>query len=193
MPPRLILASASPRRQQLLTRAGVEYSVCVPDIDETIDQEEPALLAASRLAAKKALAVTPRCADGDVVLAADTLVVCGGVIFGKPRDEVEAVEMLMRLAGHNHAVVTCWVLLPVGAESARAVGGACVSTVRMREFSRREAQLYAASGEPLDKAGAYAFQGEGRGFVSAVIGSTDNVIGLPVVQVIQVLSGPEFA
>jgi septum formation protein len=95
--------------------------------------------------------------------------------------------MLMRLSGRNHEVLTSWAIVPVKA-LAKAVTGACVSRVRMREFSRREARRYAAGGEPLDKAGAYAFQGEGRALVSTVLGSTDNVIGLPLAQVLEALA-----
>jgi septum formation protein len=187
MPARLILGSASPRRRELLTRARLDYTARIADIDESIRPGEPALAAAARLAIEKARAVAATCVDGDIVLAADTLVVCDGSIFGKPRDEAEAVEMLMQLSGRNHEVVTSWALVPVGAPR-EAVTGACASVVRMREFSRREARAYAAGGEPLDKAGAYAFQGEGRALVSTVLGSTDNVIGLPVAQVLEALA-----
>jgi septum formation protein len=186
MPPRLILGSASPRRRELLTRAGLEYTARSADIDESILPGEPALSAAARLALEKARVVAATCSQEDVVLSADTLVVCNGAIFGKPRDEGEAVEMLMQLNGRNHEVVTSWAIVPVNAP-AEAVTGACVSLVRMREFSRPEAQDYAAGGEPLDKAGAYAFQGEGRALVSTVLGSTDNVIGLPLAQVLKAL------
>jgi septum formation protein len=187
MPARLILASASPRRRELLTRARLEYTVRSADIDESILSGELAPSAAARLAIEKAEVVAATCSEEDIVLAADTLVTCNGSIFGKPRDEAEAVEMLMQLSGRNHEVVTSWVVVPVGA-SCEAVTGASVSVVRMREFSRREAQGYAAGGEPLDKAGAYAFQGEGRALVSTVLGSTDNVIGLPLAQVLEALA-----
>jgi septum formation protein len=189
MPPRLILGSASPRRRELLRHARLEHTVQSADIDESIVAGEPALAAAARLAIEKAQVVAATFLQGDVVLAADTLVACNGAIFGKPRDEAEAVEMLMQLSGRNHEVVTAWVLVPVAAAPGAAVAGACVSLVRMREFSRSVARRYAAGGEPLDKAGAYAFQGAGRALVSTVIGSADNVIGLPVAQVVRALAG----
>jgi septum formation protein len=190
--PRLVLASGSPRRRELLVRAGFAFEIDVSDLDESIPSDEPALAATSRLAIQKAEAVASRRArtlDGpELVLAADTTVVIGDRILGKPADRREAVEMLMSLAGRNHLVLTGWALLPLGLAGAGPECGLSRSTVRMREVTRAEAEAYAATGEPMDKAGAYAAQGEGRRFIGAIAGPLDNVIGLPMAPVIAALA-----
>lgn len=196
--PRLVLASGSPRRRELLSGAGFRFVVDVADIDEPIHQGETAVAATSRLAIEKAQAVvTRRGADAsgalrtggaEVVLAADTTVVLGDRILGKPADVAEAVEMLLSLAGRNHLVLTAWALVPLGAPDGTAECGISRSIVRMREVSRSEAEAYAAGGEPMDKAGAYAAQGEGRRFIGAIHGPLDNVIGLPMTPVVLALA-----
>jgi len=189
--PRLVLASGSPRRRELLTLAGFAFEVDVSDLDETIHPDEGPEAATSRLALQKAEAVALRrsaSASGpELVLAADTTVVIGERILGKPADRREAVEMLLSLAGRNHVVLTGWALLPVRMPGAAPECGLSRSTVRMREVSRAEAEAYAASGEPMDKAGAYAAQGEGRRFIGAIAGPLDNVIGLPMTPVVAAL------
>jgi len=174
--PRLVLASSSPRRRDLLTHAGYAFDVDPADIDETMDVAESALAATTRLALQKAHVVLERCGRDDVVLGADTTVVVGGAILGKPANVEDAVEMLMSLSGRNHDVLTAWAVLHRGGGQS----GVTRSIVRMREISRSTARAYAAGGEPLDKAGAYAAQGEGRRFIAAIAGAIDNVIGLPV-------------
>jgi septum formation protein len=201
--PRLVLASGSPRRRELLSLAGFAFEVDVSDVDETIEQGESAVAATGRLAVAKAEAVVRRRAaipqqdaakrtasllSREVVLGADTTVVVDERILGKPADREEAVRMLLSLAGRNHLVFTAWALLPVGATTGRAEGGISRSTVRMREISRAEAESYADSGEPMDKAGAYAAQGEGRRFIGAIVGPLDNVIGLPMTPVVRALA-----
>lgn len=189
--PRLVLASGSPRRRELLTLAGFAFEIDVSDLDETIHPDESPEAATSRLAVQKAEAVAARRASGaygpELVLAADTTVVIGERILGKPVDRREAVEMLLSLAGRNHVVLTGWALLPVAMPGAAPECGLSRSIVRMREVTRAEAEAYAASGEPMDKAGAYAAQGEGRRFIGAIAGPLDNVIGLPMTPVIAAL------
>lgn len=146
--------------------------------EEVVGGEHP-IDAVLRLAFEKAAAVVPRVGVEDVVLAADTTVILDEGMLGKPEDEEDAARMLRRLAGRNHQVATGWVLQRAGV----ATSGYTVSTVRMRDINWAEARAYATSGEPLDKAGAYAVQGEGRRFIVCVLGSVDNVIGLPVNQV----------
>lgn len=167
------------------------FEIDVSDLDETIHPNESPLTATSRLAVQKGEAVALRRALADsgpeLVLAADTTVVIGGRILGKPVDRREAVEMLLSLAGRNHVVLTGWALLPVGLPGVAPECGISRSTVRMREVSRAEAEAYAAGGEPMDKAGAYAAQGEGRRFIGAIAGPLDNVIGLPMTPVIAAL------
>jgi len=200
--PRLVLASGSPRRRELLTVAGYRFEIDAADIDETIQAGESPIAATTRLAIEKAEAVAQRrgtaaSSDGstqpgggaiEFVLAADTTVVIGDRILGKPVDEREAAEMLLSLAGRNHVVLTAWALLNAGTIAGTPECGISRSTVRMREISRTEAEAYAASGEPMDKAGSYAAQGEGRRFIGAIVGPLDNVIGLPMAPVVVALA-----
>lgn len=186
--PVLVLASGSPRRRDLLTEAGFRFEVDAADIDETVAEGEAPEAATARLAREKAGAVASRRRSGgacEVVLAADTTVVLGAQVLGKPRDTKDAARMLLSLAGRNHVVLTGWTV--VGADGAM-IQGMSRSVVRMREVSRREAEEYAAGGEPMDKAGAYAAQGDGRRFIAAIVGPLDNVIGLPVAPVAEALS-----
>jgi len=187
---KLILASSSPRRRQLLGAAGFEFVVDPVDVDESAVDGEAPLLTVTRLATEKAVAaVAKRDGDGEVILAADTVVVCCGRLFGKPVDEADAVAMLMELGGRNHTVATAWTAIgPLYQRRAAALTGLVLSTVRMREFGRAEASAYVEGGEPLDKAGSYAVQGQGRRLVGTVVGSVDNVIGLPVQEVSQALA-----
>ncbi len=189
--PRLVLASGSPRRRELLTAAGFHFEIDAADIDESIHDGESPVDATSRLAIGKAEAVVVRRAgrgEREVVLAADTTVVVGSRILGKPSSHKEAVEMLLSLAGRNHDVLTAWALLETGANGSPPRCGIVRSTVRMREVARAEAEAYAATGEPMDKAGAYAAQGEGRRFIGAIVGPLDNVIGLPMEPVVAALA-----
>lgn len=184
---RLVLASESPRRRHLLEQAGYEFDVIPSSIDEQAVPGESPVATAVRLAIEKALAVAPVVPRGSVVLAADTIVVVGDRLYGKPRDAADAVRILGELLGRNHDVVTAWTLVPTDRRSATTTGF-CRSTVRMREAGAREIEEYVRSGEPMDKAGAYAAQGEGSRFVAAVVGPLDNVIGLPVAPVRLALS-----
>ena len=174
----LVLASSSPRRRELLTEAGFAFAVDSPDVDERPLPGETPEAQARRLALAKAEAVAARVPAECCVLAADTLVVVDADVLGKPRDEAEAVEMLLRIQGREHRVLTGWALLVRAL--ALAEQGCVESAVRMHAVDRTTARAYAASGEPLDKAGAYAAQGEGGRFVAAIRGSRTNVIGLPM-------------
>lgn len=184
---RIVLASESPRRRHLLAKAGYEFDVVPASIEERAAPGEGPVATAVRLALEKALAVAPGVPCGSLVLAADTIVVADDRLYGKPRDEADARRILGELLGRNHDVVTAWVVMPTDRPSA-ATTGFCRSTVRMREAGTREIADYVRSGEPMDKAGAYAAQGEGNRFVAAVVGPLDNVIGLPVGPVGRALS-----
>ena len=184
--PRLVLASESPRRRHLLEQAGYEFDVIPSSIDEQAAPGEAPVATAVRLALEKALAVAPVVPLGSVVLAADTIVVVGDRIYGKPRDADDAVRILGELLGRNHDVITAWSLLSTACPNGTTTGFSR-STVRMREAGSREIREYVRSGEPMDKAGAYAAQGEGSRFVAAVIGPLDNVIGLPLAPVSRAL------
>ncbi|MFT4571429.1 MAG: septum formation protein [Hyphomicrobiaceae bacterium] len=185
---RLVLASGSPRRKELLAREGMQFRIDVAGTPEEMLDGEAPVDAVVRLAFEKAQAVVPRVAADEIVLAADTTVIVDGQMLGKPEDPEDAARMLRSLSGRNHTVATGWVIVGGAAGSRVATSGWSVSTVRMREISLAEARAYAAGPEPLDKAGAYAVQGEGRRFIACVLGSIDNVIGLPVAQVLRALA-----
>ena len=189
MTPRpLILASASPRRQRLLATAGIAFEVIPADIDESPQNGETPVDYVERLAAAKAQAVARRIGPEPPrrVLGADTIVVLDGAILGKPRDAAHAVEILGRLVGRQHAVVTAVALACSGTRAVRTL--TVTSRVRMRPAAAAELQQYVATGEPLDKAGAYAIQGGGRRFVTDLEGSESNVIGLPLDETLALLS-----
>jgi septum formation protein len=189
--PRLVLASASPRRRELLQRAGIRFEVIPAGIPERADPAEKPHEFAERIAAEKALAVARRLGPSPRrrVLGADTVVVVDGAPLGKPRDTGHAVEILSRLVGREHTVITA---VAVVASDTLAVRSTAVTTrVRMRAAGAEELRAYAATGEPIDKAGAYAIQGEGKRFVEAVHGSESNVIGLPVAETLALLGETE--
>ena len=174
LPPRLVLASASPRRHELLARLGVAFAVVAPEVDETPQPDESPTALATRLAATKARwAATP----GVVVLAADTVVAIGNDTFGKPIDRSEAEAMLRRLAGRSHEVVTGVAVL--GADGRASV--IAVSTmVAFRPLDEARLAWYLDTGEWEGKAGAYAVQGAGDLLVERVDGSVSNIVGLPL-------------
>jgi septum formation protein len=173
--PRLVLASASPRRARILRELGVSFRVEVSNQDESLRPGEDGAAAVERLARAKGLAVA-RSETLLPVLAADTEVLCDGHILGKPADEKDAVAMLRRLAGRAHEVVTGVCVVAGGV----ARSGVERSLVRFAPMSEDELRWYAATGEPLDKAGGYHVDGKGALFIETVEGSPSNVAGLPV-------------
>jgi septum formation protein len=179
---RLILASASPRRRELLGRLGLPFEVWPSGVDEVLAPEIPAPALATALARAKARDVADRLQAADrapaLVLGADTLVVLEGRPLGKPGSRDEARLMLRALRGRSHEVVTGVALLeiPGGRETAEAV----TSRVLMRPYGDAEIDAYVATGEPDDKAGAYAVQGAGQQLVAGVEGCFTNVVGLPL-------------
>lgn len=180
----LILASASPRRQDMLRALGLEFQVipaCEPE-PASSPGEEPVEYA-MMVARKKIQEVARRAPSGAALLAADTIVVLNGEIFGKPCSPEHAFSMLSRLMGNTHQVITgCCILQPsLGREEAFFA----VSEVRMGYFSHDILEKYIATGEPMDKAGAYAAQGSGMFLVQEIQGSVSNVIGLPVTETVQ--------
>lgn len=174
---RLILASASPRRAELLASAGYVFDVVPGDVDETPRDGEAPESYASRVAAEKAAAVFARCGQpGDVVLGADTVVVQAGEMLMKPSDPADAGRMLRRLSGVTHSVYT-----GVTAQTAAGVWSATEATrVQFLALSDEEIEWYVASGEPMGKAGGYAIQGRAARFVCSIAGSWSNVVGLPI-------------
>ena len=183
----LVLASASPRRREILSAAGLRFRIEPAELDERALPGEPPAQHAARLARAKALAVARRQAGdpGCVVIAADTLVVVGTRVLGKPSDAREAESHLASLCGRSHRVITA--VAVVRADALHPREALVESEVALRPASADEIRAYVATGEPLDKAGAYALQGEGRRFVERVIGSESNVIGLPLAETLELL------
>jgi septum formation protein len=175
---RLVLASASPRRRELLTTAGFAFDVEVADVDETRQGDESAEVYVRRVAVAKARAVAAR-RPQDAVLGADTIVVVDGDILGKPVDDAEAVAMLTRLAGRTHRVLTAVAVVAGG----RTVDMVEDTRVSMHPLTQAAIAAYVASGEPRDKAGAYAIQGRASRFIPRIEGSYTNVVGLPIAAV----------
>jgi septum formation protein len=170
----IVLASASPRRARILGDLGIAYRVVVSNVDEDLQPGEDGASAVERLARAKALAVAK--AEPLPVLAADTEVLLDGHILGKPEDERDALSMLRRLAGRTHEVVTGVCLVSGGV----ARSGVERSVVAFAPMGDEELAWYAATGEPLDKAGGYHVDGKGALFIETVRGSPSNVAGLPV-------------
>lgn len=170
----LVLASNSPRRQQILRDAGIPFVVRAPNIHEEQRPDEPPGDYVRRLAKDKAQAV-PR-SDDEIVLAADTVVVVDGDVLEKPRDAADALRMLRLLAGREHEVITGICLL----SASRRIVDAASTRVRFVPMSEAEMAVYASSGEPMDKAGGYAIQGLASKFIDRVEGCYFNVVGLPI-------------
>ena len=180
----LILASASPRRSELLTTAGFRFSVDAADVDESPLPGENPDRYVLRVARDKARVVAGRRRDsGDVVLAADTTVAVDGEILAKPDNELDAIRMLRLLAGRVHDVFTGVVVIGAGRELSDVVP----TRVRLLPLSLDEIQWYVRSGEPMGKAGAYGIQGRAARFVDWIEGSWSNVVGLPVAAVYRLL------
>jgi len=184
----LILASQSPRRKELLGLFRRPFIIRVADIDETMDPGKPPFDEVARLSRDKAAAVARE--EDDIVVAADTIVVCQGVTLGKPRDEEEAFQMLSLLSGRDHQVMTGFTVL----RGDRAITHTEVTDIHFRPLSRQEIDRYIATGEPMDKAGAYGIQGGAALFAEKMVGDYYNVMGLPVCRLWQALTkiAPEW-
>lgn len=172
----LILASASPRRKELLQRMGLEFTVCLAQHDETMDPQKDPAQEVQRVSLLKAEAVRALCRKEDVIIAADTVVVCEGLVMGKPASQEEAVSMLSRLSGREHQVITGLSVL----QGERVETVSVTTTLRFRSLREEEIRAYVATGEPMDKAGAYGIQGKASVFVEGLYGDYYNVMGLPV-------------
>ena len=170
----LILASASPRRKELLGLFHIPFVIRVADIDETMDHTKAPFDEVARVSALKARAV-PRGND-DIVIAADTIVVCEGRVLGKPHSEAEAMQMLTLLSGRDHQVMTGMTVL----RGSREMTCTEVTDIHFRSLTRKEIAAYVATGEPMDKAGAYGIQGGAALFAEKMVGDYYNVMGLPV-------------
>ncbi|MBO0720951.1 MAG: septum formation inhibitor Maf [Blastocatellia bacterium] len=176
----VVLASSSPRRAELLRAAGIEFTVRVADVDETLRPGEPPRAYVLRLSRAKAEAVT---GGAELVLGADTVVVREDWIAGKPIDTEDARRMLKALSGKWHEVLTSVTLLRGG----RDISDVSLTRVKFSELSEAEINWYISTGEPMDKAGAYGIQGYASRFIERIEGSYSNVVGLPVEMVYRML------
>jgi len=183
MTPALVLASQSPRREQLLKMLGLQFDISPADVDETYRKGENAKAHAERLAREKALKVSARRPEA-LVIGSDTVVVLDRKVLGKPRDHEEAVEMLMRLQGRTHRVETG---IAIATPDQLVLSGVESVRVHFRPFDRDIAEAYVATQEPMDKAGAYGIQGFGAAIVERIEGDFFAVMGLPIGRMLAVL------
>lgn len=181
--PRILLASSSPRRRELLTMIGIAHEVIPADIDEAYLPGEVPLAHAERLARGKAETIAPVAPDA-LVIGADTIVVIGGQVLGKPRDEAHAADMLRRLSGRTHEVLTAVAV----ARGTRVESGVETVSVTFRELRDEEIRAYIATREPMDKAGAYGIQGYGATIVERIDGDFFAVMGLSLVRLVSLLA-----
>lgn len=180
-----MLASASPRRKELLSAAGLDFEIRPASVDETPLPDEPPAIYVARLAEAKARAIWR---PGEIALGADTTVVLDGEILGKPADAAEAETMLARLAGRGHEVFTGYCIF----DGETASGGVESTYVHFLPMTAAEIAAYAASGEPLDKAGAYGIQGLASKYIDRIEGCYFNVVGLPVSRVYALLRASDL-
>ena len=183
---RVILASASPRRKELLAQIVADFEICVSDVEEIITEREPAKVV-EELSAQKAFAVYSG-TEGDVlVIGADTVVTMADKILGKPANEADAFSMLQMLQAKAHSVYTgVTVYMRQGTEEKKVTFSECTE-VQFYPMTEAEIQGYIATGEPMDKAGAYGIQGIGGRFVEKISGDYNNVVGLPIARLYQEL------
>ena len=177
----VILASQSPRRRELLGLTGLPFIVRAADIDETMDSGKAPFDEVARVSRLKAEAVARK--PEDVVIAADTIVVCEGEVLGKPRNEADAFRILSLLSGRHHEVMTGMTVVC----GDKAITHTEVTKIHFRELHPEEIRAYIASGEPMDKAGAYGIQGGAALFADEMVGDYYNVMGLPVCRLAVIL------
>lgn len=185
MTERLILASQSPRRRELLEQIGIEFTVQPSTVEEKITETDPRKVV-QELAHQKAEDIAASVSEG-TVLGADTIVVLDGKIMGKPKSRKHAVEMLQSLQGRTHSVFTGVALIRKGAGSEQTLQFAEETQVTMYPMSREEIENYVDTKEPMDKAGAYGIQGRCAAFIERISGDYNNVVGLPVARIYQEL------
>ena len=181
----IILASTSPRRKELLGQIGLkDYRILSPDVEEVLDEMLPPAQLVEGLSRQKALAVRGRVDEDDVIIAADTVVSREGEVLGKPADEMDAFKMLSALSGNRHQVYTGLTVI----RGEQVVTEHEMTTVTFRDLDPEEIEHYIATGEPMDKAGAYGIQGIGALLVSGIDGDYFNVMGLPVYRLGRILA-----
>ena len=181
----IILASQSPRRKEILSLLNIPFKIMVSDADESIDKGLPAYFIAEKLSLQKAAAVAKNVTSHALVIGADTLVVCDGEILGKPKDENDARNMLTRLSGREHSVITGVTVMDT--KSAKSESFYVETKVYFSALSEEEIESYVATGDCNDKAGAYGIQSGAAKFIEKISGDYQNVVGLPLSRLYQVL------
>lgn len=181
----IILASASPRRKEILTLLDIPFKIIVSDADETYDASLPPHFIAEALSLKKAAAVAKNIDSHAILIGADTIVVCDGKILGKPKDEIDAKNMLKSLSGKWHSVISGVTVLDN--KSAKSKSFYVETKVKFSRLADEEIDEYVKTKEPMDKAGSYAIQGKGAKFIEEINGDYFNVVGLPLQRLYQVL------
>lgn len=181
--PQIVLASASPRRRELLASVGIQFQIIPSHIDETQQPNEEPEAFVLRLSQEKATEVAQRSTvSGRWFIGSDTIVLCDGVILGKPESQQDSVNMLRMLSGRSHQVISGYAILDRHNNQWRS--RSITTDVTFRSLTEREIEGYIASGEPADKAGSYAIQGLGAFMVTAISGSYSSVVGLPLAQIV---------
>lgn len=183
---KIVLASASPRRASLLKQIGIKFEVIVPEVCEDMNIDADPAVVVQKISRMKAEDVARRAEKDSVIIAADTVVVCGGRILGKPADELQAAQMLRLLEGKGHEVITGFTIID-NSEKDRSVTSYEKTSVTMRKLDESEIAAYLHTGEPFDKAGAYAIQGVGALLVDEIKGCYFNVMGFPISRIAHVL------
>lgn len=173
---RIVLASASPRRKEILEKFGLKFEIMTSEVEEEFDKYEDPAKVAESLALEKGLDVSKKCNKGDIVIAADTIVYYDSIL-GKPRDREDAFNILKSLSGKTHKVITGFAILEVGSE--KKVVDHEVTSVKFRDLNDEKIERYLNTQEYVDKAGAYGIQGYGEILVESISGSFSNVVGLP--------------
>ena len=173
---RIVLASASPRRKEILEKFGLKFEIMTSEVEEEFDKYEDPAKVAESLALEKGLDVSKKCNKGDIVIAADTIVYYDSIL-GKPRDREDAFNILKSLSGKTHKVITGFTILEVGSE--KKVVDHEVTSVKFRDLNDEKIERYLNTQEYVDKAGAYGIQGYGEILVESISGSFSNVVGLP--------------
>ena len=182
----IILASQSPRRKELLGQMGLRgFKITSPEVDETVEEHMPPAQVVEELSRRKALAVAGHADPDDLIIAADTVVALEGAVLGKPADQRDAFAMLSALSGNRHYVYTGLTVI----QGDQVVTQHECTTVTFRELEPEEISHYIATGEPIDKAGAYGIQGLGAMLVSGIEGDYFNVVGLPIFRLSRILAG----
>ena len=173
---KIVLASKSPRRKELLGLLDLDFEIITADIDETMDPSLPVTNEVARISYQKAVAVASSLSDNSVIISADTIVELDGTLMGKPKDQIDAAHMLKSLSGKSHNVHTAVTVLKGDKHETRVV----TTAVTFRDITDKEIAAYIDTLEPMDKAGAYGIQGRASKFVSGIVGDYFNVVGLPV-------------